>query len=109
MKGKLIKTLMPVFEVDGKQYAMLTPQLAGVSMKQVGSKVVDLDQCRDRDHCGAGPADYRDLRTALPTLRFNGRPRSGLRCFDGACIRWRRGETNCLKWRVERVVRPHRR
>lgn len=47
MKGKLIKTLMPVFEVDGKQYAMLTPQLAGVSMKQVGSKVVDLGQCRD--------------------------------------------------------------
>lgn len=47
MKGKLIKTLMPVFEVDGKRYAMLTPQLAGVSMKQVGSKVVDLTQCRD--------------------------------------------------------------
>jgi len=36
-----------VFEIDGKQYVMLTPQLAGVSMKQVGSKVVDLAQCRD--------------------------------------------------------------
>lgn len=33
MKGKLIKTLMPVFEIDGKQYAMRTPQLAGVSRK----------------------------------------------------------------------------
>mgnify|MGYP002079131273 FL=1 len=47
MKGKLIKTLMPVFEVDGEQYAMLTPQLAGVSNKQVGGKVADLAQCRD--------------------------------------------------------------
>lgn len=47
MKGKLIKTLMPVFEIDGKQYAMLTPQLAGVSNKQVGVKVADLAQCRD--------------------------------------------------------------
>lgn len=47
MKGKLIKTLMPVFEIDGKQYAMLTPQLAGVSRKQVGTKVADLAQRRD--------------------------------------------------------------
>lgn len=47
MKGKLIKTLMPVFEIDGKQYAMLTPQLAGVSTKQVGSKVADLAHGRE--------------------------------------------------------------
>ena len=47
MKGKLIKTLMPVFEIDGKQYAMPTPQLAGVSNKQVGAKVADLMQSRD--------------------------------------------------------------
>ena len=47
MKGKLIKTLMPVVEIDGKQYAMLTPQLAGVSNKQVGVKVADLTQSRD--------------------------------------------------------------
>ena len=47
MKGKLIKTLTPVFEIDGKQYAMLTPQLAGIAKKQVGAKVADLVQCRD--------------------------------------------------------------
>lgn len=47
MKGKLVKTLMPVFEIDGRHYAMLTPQLAGVSMKQVGSKVVDVAQYRE--------------------------------------------------------------
>lgn len=47
MKGKLITKLMPVFEIDGKQYAMLTPQLAGVSNRQVGAKVADLAQRRD--------------------------------------------------------------
>ena len=47
MKGKLIKTLTPVFDVDGKPYAMLTPQLAGVSKKQVGAKVADLAKHRD--------------------------------------------------------------
>jgi toxin CcdB len=47
MKGKLIKTLILVFEIDGKQYAMLTPQLAGIAKKQVGAKVADLAQCRD--------------------------------------------------------------
>jgi toxin CcdB len=48
MKGKLITKLMPVFEIDGKQYAMLTPQLAGVSSSQGGAKVADLAQCRDQ-------------------------------------------------------------
>lgn len=47
MKGKLIRTLMPVFEIDGRQYAMFTPQFAGVSKKQVGPKVADLSQQRD--------------------------------------------------------------
>ena len=42
MQGKLIKTLMPVFEVEGGHYAMLTPQLAGVSRKQMGEVVGDL-------------------------------------------------------------------
>ena len=39
--------VMPVVEIDGKQYAMLTPQLAGVSNKQIGVKVADLTQSRD--------------------------------------------------------------
>lgn len=47
MKGKLIKTLTSVFEIDGKKYAMLTPQLAGIAKKQVGTKVADLAQYRD--------------------------------------------------------------
>lgn len=47
MKGKLIKTLTPLFDIDGKPYAMLTPQLAGVSRKQLGAKVGDLSAQRD--------------------------------------------------------------
>lgn len=47
MRGKLIKTLMPVLEIEGKSYAMLTPQLAGISRKQLGSKIADVGQRRD--------------------------------------------------------------
>ncbi len=47
MKDKLIKTLMPVFEIDGKSYAMLTPQLAGIQKSQLGVKVGDLAPRRD--------------------------------------------------------------
>lgn len=42
MQGTLIKTLIPVFEIEGKRYAMLTPQLAGVARKQIGDVVGDL-------------------------------------------------------------------
>jgi len=47
MKGKVIKTLMPVFEIDGKPYAMVTPQLAGIPTKQIGARVADLAKRRD--------------------------------------------------------------
>lgn len=47
MKGKLIKTLTPIFEIEGQQYAMLTPQLAGISKQQVGAKIAGLAQHRD--------------------------------------------------------------
>ena len=47
MKGKLIKTLMPVFEIEGNAYAMLTPQLAGIQKTQLGARVADLAQHRN--------------------------------------------------------------
>ncbi|HMM46265.1 MAG TPA: CcdB family protein [Candidatus Macondimonas sp.] len=31
MQGKAIKTLMPVFMIDGERFVMVTPQLAGVA------------------------------------------------------------------------------
>ncbi|MBE7421003.1 MAG: Toxin CcdB [Rhodocyclaceae bacterium] len=46
MKGKLVKTLMPTFQIDGKAYAMLTPQLAGIERKQMGAEVADLSARR---------------------------------------------------------------
>ncbi len=42
MKGRLMKTLTPVFDIAGKSYAMLTPQLAGVTRKDVGAKQANL-------------------------------------------------------------------
>ena len=33
MQGKAIKTLMPVFTIDGERFVMVTPQLAGVAKK----------------------------------------------------------------------------
>ena len=42
MKGKLIKTLTPVFEIEHEQYAMLTPQLAGISKQHMGAKIAYL-------------------------------------------------------------------
>lgn len=47
MKGKTLKTLTPVFEIEGKQYVMMTPQLAGVAKKQLGAQVTDLTSRRD--------------------------------------------------------------
>ncbi len=47
MRGKIINTLTPLLEIDGKQYAMLTPQLAGVSKKQLGTRVADVAARRD--------------------------------------------------------------
>ncbi|MBK6286765.1 MAG: CcdB family protein [Gammaproteobacteria bacterium] len=35
------QTLAPVFQVDGKQYALLTPQLAGSRKQHVGVKIAD--------------------------------------------------------------------
>lgn len=47
MKGKIVNVLMPTFEIEGKQYVMLTPQLAGIDKKQMGAKVTDLAHRRD--------------------------------------------------------------
>ncbi len=47
MKGKTIQTLTPTFEIDGKQYVMMTPQLAGISKKLLGASVADLFAKRD--------------------------------------------------------------
>lgn len=46
MRGKLIKALMPVFEIDAEPYALLTPQMAGIARTQLGARVADLSDHR---------------------------------------------------------------
>lgn len=47
MQGKTLSTLTPTFEIDGKQYVMVTPQLAGIAKKQLGTQVADLSAQRN--------------------------------------------------------------
>ncbi len=42
LKGRLAERLNPVFEVEGRKVAMLTPELAGVSRKIFGDKIDNL-------------------------------------------------------------------
>ncbi len=46
MKGKTLSTLTPMFEIDDKQYVMVTPQLAGIAKRQLGAQVADLSAQR---------------------------------------------------------------
>jgi len=42
LKGKLAERLNPVFEVEGRKLAMLTPELAGVPRKILGERIGNL-------------------------------------------------------------------
>jgi toxin CcdB len=44
--GRLVRTLMPVVDVAGDGYALLTPQLAGIARKQLGEAVGSLAASR---------------------------------------------------------------
>ncbi|MEK6593976.1 MAG: CcdB family protein [Pseudomonadota bacterium] len=46
LKGKLAERLNPVFEVEGRKMAMLTPELAGVSRKILGERIGNLSDER---------------------------------------------------------------
>jgi toxin CcdB len=46
LKDGVIKILTPAFEVDGKTYIAVTPQLAGVPRKALGAQVADLSERR---------------------------------------------------------------
>lgn len=42
MKGKVIKGLMPVLEVDDKKVVMVTPEMAGIPKKTLGAAITNL-------------------------------------------------------------------
>ena len=46
MKGKLLGKLTPALVVEGKSYAVLTTQLAGIAVKQLGAKTANLKSRR---------------------------------------------------------------
>jgi toxin CcdB len=46
MKGKPLRTLMPVLEIDGESFVMLTPQMAGIPKRELGAPVARLEQHR---------------------------------------------------------------
>lgn len=48
MKGEILRTLTPVFEIEDLQHVMMTPQLAGIPRKSLGAKVADLSPQRDQ-------------------------------------------------------------
>lgn len=47
LKGKILTTLTPTFEIEGKQYVLMTPQLAGISKKELGAEVEEFVAHRD--------------------------------------------------------------
>lgn len=46
MKGALLRTLTPVLEVDGREYVLVTPELAGVPRKALGTAVTSIEAQR---------------------------------------------------------------
>ena len=46
LKGRLAERLNPLFEVEGKEVAMLTPELAGVPTKALGEPIGNLSSRR---------------------------------------------------------------
>ena len=46
LKGKLAERLNPVFEVEGREVTMLTPELAGVAAKALGEPIGNLSSQR---------------------------------------------------------------
>ncbi|MBU2575916.1 CcdB family protein [Patescibacteria group bacterium] len=44
--NKPISNLSPSFEINGSSYILLTPQLAGIAISELGSPVCDLSEFR---------------------------------------------------------------
>jgi toxin CcdB len=46
MKGKTLSPLMPVLEIEGERFVMLTPQMAGIPKSELGAPVTRVEQYR---------------------------------------------------------------
>ncbi len=45
-KNKVLTQLTPIFNIEGIDYLMLTPQLAGIQRKELGTAITDLEYAR---------------------------------------------------------------
>jgi toxin CcdB len=45
-KDKLLTQLTPILAIEGLEYLMLTPQLAGMQRKQLGKAITNVDHAR---------------------------------------------------------------
>lgn len=46
MKGRILRTLTPVLEIEGERFVMLTPQMAGIPKSELGAPVTRIEQHR---------------------------------------------------------------
>jgi toxin CcdB len=46
-KRSALQTLTPLVSVEGRDYLLLTPQLAGIPSRELGPEVADLSSSRD--------------------------------------------------------------
>jgi toxin CcdB len=46
MQGAILRTLTPVIEVEGREYVLVTPELAGVPRKALGTAVTNVEAQR---------------------------------------------------------------
>ena len=46
LKGRFLKTLNPVFRINGRNHVMATPEMAGIPRKALGQPVADLSAQR---------------------------------------------------------------
>lgn len=46
MKGKTLRPLIPVLEIEGERFVMLTPQMAGIPKSELGAPITRVEQYR---------------------------------------------------------------
>jgi toxin CcdB len=46
LKGKVLRTLTPLLQIDGEPFLMMTPQLAGIPRSELGARVSEVPQYR---------------------------------------------------------------
>jgi toxin CcdB len=44
--GKVLKPLMPVLEIEGGRFVLLTPQMAGIPKSELGASVIRVEHYR---------------------------------------------------------------